>query len=233
MYGRLRTWSLFLLINFAGIALLALAYMKGWVNLVIERDATRITLVIPVLFFGGLFLCVSRIFSLNRAFNHLAKREGRWIERYRQIAAKSISNASELLQVSLFRKLMWLRYLQRLFPILGMVGTVMGFMIATDGSKLEGIAENQAMGMQLVVQMIQGIGIALTTTLVGMIFMVWMSVNLRLLETESMRLTEQVLEAGLIPAEDSAEPEPKPETPSEPSPQADSEPKGGDESATS
>jgi biopolymer transport protein ExbB/TolQ len=198
MHGKLRVWSAFVLINVLGMGLMALAYLKGWVQLIAERDVTFISLIIPAAFVVGLLMCYLRIVALNRAFDDLAKRRGMWLQRFRRIAEISTTNASELLKVVLFRKLMWAKALLWLFPVLGLVGTVAGTMIAFEGTMFEGLDDIQAIGQKLVVQMIGGIGIALYTTLVGMIFMIWMYFNIRLLEVESMKLLEQILEAGAV-----------------------------------
>lgn len=198
MHGKLRVWSAFMLINLMGMGLMALAYLKGWIQLIVNRDVTFISVVIPAVFLVGLLMCYMRIHALNRAFDDLAKRRGAWLQRYRRIAMISTTNASELLKVVLFRKMMWPKSLLWLFPVLGLLGTVAGTMIAFESSMFEGIDNIQEIGQKLVVQMVSGIGIALYTTLVGMVFMIWMYFNIRLLEVESMKLLEQILEAGAI-----------------------------------
>ena len=196
--GKLRVWSLFILINLAGFSLLIVAFLQGWAQKVVENDVSYITSIVPASFMVAMFMRYLRIRALNRAFDDLAAHRGQWIQRFRKIAQSSTTNAAELIKISLFRKLMWLKAFLWLFPVLGLLGTVIGTMVAFEASMFDGVDDLMEIGMKLVVQMVSGIGIALNTTLVGMIFMIWIFFNIRLLESESARLLEQILEAGAV-----------------------------------
>lgn len=194
--GKLKLWALFVIFNTFGFGLLGIAVLKGWVAMVLERDTSRISIVIVGLFLIGLVLCYNRIRQLNRAFDDLAARRGERLGTYLQIAKVSSSNATEALKVALGRKLMWINSLLFVLPALGLVGTVVGITMGLEGSLISnsgGIAE---VVEQLFFQVIGGLGVAFYTTIVGMLFMLWMFWNLKLLEIESMRLLEEILEAA-------------------------------------
>src|SRR5688500_881430 len=95
--GKLRLWALFLVINLTGFGALTLAFLKGWVNLVIERDTSGISVLIFVLFLVGLVLCYFRVRAMNRNFDDLANNRGDRLTKYRKIARISASNATEAL----------------------------------------------------------------------------------------------------------------------------------------
>lgn len=195
--GRLRLWAMFFVINLSGIAMLWLAHMRGWVNMVIERDVSNISLAIAAVFAFGLMLCFSRIRGLNKAFDEIDKDDGTEVSEYRQMAARSASNATELLKVILGRKLMWINALLVVLPTLGLLGTVVGITMGLESSVVANAGSISEVVEELFFQVIQGLSVAFYTTIVGMVFMLWLFVNAKMLEIESMRLMEGILDSAL------------------------------------
>jgi len=212
-YGKLRLWALYVIFNMVGFGFLGLAFMNGWVGLVIKRDVSRISIVIAGLFVFGLVLCFVRIIQLNRAFDDLAAERGEWLSRYRKIAQTSTSNATEALKVVLGRKLMAINALLFVLPALGLLGTVVGITMGLEGNLIENAGAISEVVEELFFQIISGLSVAFYTTIVGMVFMLWTYPNLKILEMESMRLMEHILVAGLDDSlkvsEENANPQPK------------------------
>lgn len=158
----------FVLINLAAIALLTLASVKGWTMLVIEADMSRLTLVIAGFLLVGLGLCAWRFATLprgpkNDVFYHTER--GAWID----------------------ERLKTIRLIVDLLPLLGLIGTVVGFVIAFYGLDVTalGSADDAA---QVVGGMLKGVGVALYTTLVGALAGAWLNLCYRTLESHATAL---------------------------------------------
>lgn len=64
-------------------------------------------------------------------------------------------------------------------PLLGLLGTVIGFMLAFGGDINPETMTDPEGFKQLVAQMLSGLGTALSTTLVGIVAYIWLEVSLR------------------------------------------------------
>lgn len=67
---------------------------------------------------------------------------------------------------------------------LGLVGTVLGFIQALSGVRLDNVADPAAIG-PMVAALVAGLGVALYTTLVGAILNLWLSLNLRVIDAHN------------------------------------------------
>lgn len=194
--GKLRLWALFLVINITGFGALALAFIKGWVSLVLERDTSGISATIFVLFLFGLVLCYFRVRALNANFDDLANNRGERLMKYRQVARISQSNATEALKLVLGRKLMWVNTILYHLPALGLLGTVLGIAMGLEGSVMQNAESIADVVDKVFFQIVAGLSIAFYTTIVGVVFMIWLGVNVKLLEIESVRFIHEMLEAS-------------------------------------
>ena len=59
----------FALINFTGFALLAAAWLQGWIAQILAADDTHICKLIFVLFLAGLALSAQKVWMLSRELN--------------------------------------------------------------------------------------------------------------------------------------------------------------------
>ena len=79
--------------------------------------------------------------------------------------------------------------------LLGLVGTVVGFIIA-----LSGVDPNSAGDVQsiapMVAELVRGMSVALYTTLVGAVTNLWLMVNYRILRTAALDLTAKLIAVG-------------------------------------
>lgn len=192
--GKFRVMAVFALINLFGFSLLGIAYLNGWVELVIERDKTPISLSIAAVHVLGMALCFMRARQLNRAFDDLASDQGEAFKRYIRVAKVNASNATVGMEVILGRKLTWIKAILTILPTLGLLGTVVGIAMALDGSGVEAGADMTEVVREQYTTMTAGLSVAFFTTIVGVVFMLWTFINVKLLEIESMRLMEGVLE---------------------------------------
>ena len=79
--------------------------------------------------------------------------------------------------------------------LLGLIGTVIGFIIALSGVRPEVVSDVGAIG-PMVSTLISGMSVALYTTLVGSLLNVWLMVNVRLLEGGTVKLLTATIELG-------------------------------------
>jgi biopolymer transport protein ExbB/TolQ len=78
---------------------------------------------------------------------------------------------------------------------LGLVGTVIGFIVALSGvnPELSATVDNVA---PMVATLIKGMSIALYTTLIGSVLHVWLMMNYRILATGTLHLFNTIVELG-------------------------------------
>ena len=79
--------------------------------------------------------------------------------------------------------------------ILGLIGTVIGFIIAlagVDGS----VSSNPEEVSKMVSTLIQGMSVALYTTLVGSICSVWLNICYQIMSTGANKLLSKIIELG-------------------------------------
>ncbi|MFQ5913134.1 MAG: hypothetical protein ACE5JS_08125, partial [Nitrospinota bacterium] len=77
----------------------------------------------------------------------------------------------------------------------GLIGTVIGFIMALSGVSAEAAADIGKVG-PMVGTLISGMGVALYTTLVGGIFNLWLGVNFQILRTGTANLAAALLDKG-------------------------------------
>ena len=83
--------------------------------------------------------------------------------------------------------------------ILGLIGTVIGFIIALSGVDANAVADVGAIG-PMVSTLIKGMAVALYTTLVGAVFHVWLLVNYQVVATGTVNLANAIIERAEAPA---------------------------------
>jgi biopolymer transport protein ExbB/TolQ len=78
---------------------------------------------------------------------------------------------------------------------LGLVGTVIGFIVALSGVDPEASVSVDNIG-PMVATLIEGMSIALYTTLLGAVLHLWLLVNYRMLATGAMHLFNAIVDFG-------------------------------------
>ena len=99
------------------------------------------------------------------------------------------------LRLTLVGRIAAIRHIANTLVILGLIGTVLGFIVALSGVDPAQVADVAAIG-PMVSTLIQGMSVALYTTLVGAVLNVWLMVNYRLLEGGVVRLFTAIVERG-------------------------------------
>ena len=88
-----------------------------------------------------------------------------------------------------------IRHLANGLVFLGLIGTVIGFIIALSGVDPESATEIDSVA-SMVATLINGMSVALYTTLVGAVLYVWLIVNHRILTSGAVSLIGAIIEQG-------------------------------------
>ena len=192
----------FLLVNLVGFGLLGAAYLQGWVAKAMAGDSTGMVLLIFGLFVVGLVLCGWKIWRASHELNQIKSydplkpsRVGGYLSAIRLRNADSRSITAELLKLKLSNRIGIVRHIANSLVLLGLIGTVIGFIIALSGVDVNLAADVDSVG-PMISTLIGGMSVALYTTLVGAILNIWLMVNYRLLLNGTVNLMTSVVELG-------------------------------------
>lgn len=189
-------WSRFAAINLFGAAGLALAWLNGWIDTIVRADTSRICILIFLLFLVGLGSVAWRIEKVTRELDHIDRGHGGRLDALRRaIGVSGGANATRALELRLFGRIVFIRQIGNALVMLGLIGTVVGFVEALNGVDSGRAGDVGAIG-GMVGTMIHGMGIALYTTLVGSVLNLWLTANYQLLATGTANLAAALIDAA-------------------------------------
>lgn len=192
----------FALVNIVAAGLIVAAWLQGWLDGL--RDKT--TLVLSAAVFGvflyGLALCAVRVWQTSVALNAVKSGD----EEARALAARYMRGGSQsggvdraerigMMRLKLGHRVQIVRQIASMLVFLGLIGTVIGFIIALSGVRPEAISNADSVAT-MVATLIQGMSIALYTTLVGSVLYLWLIVNHRMLASGTLNLMHTLVELG-------------------------------------
>lgn len=188
------------LTNIVAFAMLGAAWAQGLVAKVINADITNMVILISIVFIVGLILSGYRVWKvskqLNEAYDYDPKKRSRaadFMEKAKGKDAGTRANLAQALRLKLFSRIVHIRYIASSLTILGLIGTVLGFIIALSGVDPE-VASNPSAITPMVTQLIEGMSVALYTTLVGAILSVWLGLLYQMLATGTSNLVSKIIE---------------------------------------
>ncbi len=192
----------FALVNLVGFALLGAAHMQGWVDRAMASDSTGIVVLIFGLFVVGLVLCGWKIWrashdlNLIKAYDPLKPSQvSGYLSAIRLRKVESRSITAELLKLNLSSRIGSVRHIANTLVLLGLIGTVVGFIIALSADDVNLAADIDSVG-PMISTLIGGMSVALYTTMVGAILNIWLMINYRLLLGGTVNLITSVVELG-------------------------------------
>ena len=192
----------FALINVVAAALVLAAWLQGWLDGAFAGASLWLCLIIIAVFAYGLALCGLRLWQVGRELddaNDGAPRErshAAWyLAQSAGAAADFRATVASLLRLRLAQSLGTVRHVAGMLVLLGLVGTVIGFIVALSGVDPQKVpsVENVA---PMVARLINGMSIALYTTLVGSLLHLWLMMAQRILAGGSLALYQAVVELG-------------------------------------
>jgi hypothetical protein len=192
----------FVLFNVCALAVLGVAAANGLVAMVVAADTTHVVVLIAAVFVAGLALCARRVWQtsieLNAVRSGFPKRGSRVAGYLEQTAAcdgQGRGNLAAAFKLKLATRIAPVRHIANALVLLGLIGTVLGFIIALSGVDPDLAADIGAVG-PMVSKLIEGMAVALYTTLTGAVLNIWLMVNYRLLEGGVVHLLTQIVERG-------------------------------------
>lgn len=194
----------FAVVNLAGFALLTAAYLQGWVGIALAADETRLSLVIVGVFVAGFAICAAKIWRTSRELN-LAKEFDpfrpqpslalRYLAQVRGRPGDSRALAASALRLKLSNRISIVRFIANSLVLLGLIGTVIGFIIALSGVDPETSSDVNAIS-PMVSTLIYGMSVALYTTLIGSVLNLWLMMNYHILASGTVSLITAIVEIG-------------------------------------
>lgn len=188
------------ILNLVAFALLGAAWAQGFIAKVINADITNMVILICLVFLVGLFLAGHRLLKvskqLNAAYNfdiNQSSRASDFIKLTKGKNAASRNNIAQAMRLKLFSRIVYIKYIANSLTILGLIGTVLGFIIALSGVDPD-VAANPSAISPMVAQLIEGMSVALYTTLVGSILSVWLGLVYQMLTTGTSNLISKIIE---------------------------------------
>ena len=192
----------FIVINTFFGALVLAAFGQGWLDTMISARLAELTLIIVAVFFYGLVACGWRIWRLTVESNGLAAGSlpndnplTRYLDHVEISDSQSRALQAGTLRLELTDRIVAVRHISNTLIFLGLIGTVIGFIIALSAvdPNTAADAENVA---SVIATLIGGMSVALNTTLVGATLYLWLTVNYRILTSGTVSLIAEVVYTG-------------------------------------
>ncbi|MDJ0933873.1 MAG: hypothetical protein QNI93_00645, partial [Kiloniellales bacterium] len=130
----------FSLLNIIAFALLGAAWFQGFVEMVLIADPTRLCVIIFLVFLVGLVYCALRVWQTSRELNLLhdfdplvPSKAAAYLAQIRGRSDGSRAILSSAMRIKLSQRISGIRHIAGSLVLLGLVGTVVGFIIALSG----------------------------------------------------------------------------------------------------
>ena len=190
----------FVLLNAACFGVLGAAWLQGWLDAMLTSSAQLMCLGIFAIFLVGLVICTIKVVRTSLELNQV--RDGRpapgsraagHLDRFPSGSADDRRIAADLLRFRMASHISIIGHIANTLVFLGLIGTVIGFIVALSSVE-PGVTGNVRQIAPMVASLIDGMGIALYTTLVGAVLHVWLIVNHRMLATGTLHLYNAIVE---------------------------------------
>lgn len=190
----------FALLNLVAAGLLGVAWVNGYVAQTLAADQTYLCVVIFIVFAIGLGLSAAKVWQTSRDLNsvrayenHESSPAARYLAPLVGRDAESRSNLVGALRMRLSHRIVVVRHVANSLVLLGLIGTVVGFIIALSGVDPEQVSDVKSVA-PMVSSLIKGMSTALYTTLVGAILNIWLMANHQLLAGGTVKLIGSLVE---------------------------------------
>jgi hypothetical protein len=192
----------FALVNIVSVALCAAAWLEGWLEGAFTGASLWLCLLIVATFVYGLVYCGLSLQRVGRELDDLNAGTPRADSRAAWYLAQLGDSGAEhrvtltgLLRLQLAQAPSTVRHIAGILVFLGLVGTVIGFIVALSGVDPQKVpaVDNVA---PMVARLINGMSIALYTTLIGSVLHLWLMLTQRILAGSALALYQAIVERG-------------------------------------
>ena len=197
--------------NSFAFLVLYVAWLQGWIELTFHSDASYMSVAMAAVF--AIFWIVSsyRVVWMNREISRFIDNKGTGVaaEYFDNLRQKSRNQGGGAVDQSMLasalrgRMLMTVQvvnYVSNLMVLLGLIGTVVGFVIATSGLG-ESVVQGEGVDRikSVLGQIVSGMGVALFTTIVGSILGgLWLGMHYQMLLRAVSQLVIGIVEKAEI-----------------------------------
>lgn len=192
----------FALINLVALAVAAAIYLQGWLDAMFVANIVELVLVIVAVFLYGLVQCGRKVWQTSVELNDLKSdappaesRAGKYLESVYGNRTHANETSASALRAKLVNRIAVVRNVANSLVLLGLIGTVIGFIIALSSVDPNATAEADSIA-PVIGRLINGMSVALYTTLVGSLLHVWLTVNHRLLASGTINLYAAIIDLG-------------------------------------
>ncbi len=173
---------------------LVLLYVNGWISQIVNGDPSKITLIIFGLFVAGLVLTAIRISKLTKELNDVRSGRSERLKQYWDLfELRGEAVAAQVTQIRLFSKIQWIKRIAASLVMLGLIGTVFGAITFLLGIDVAALGDVDRIGTAFAV-VLEGMGIALYTTLVGAVLNLWLTFNFGIVENGTTDLIAALMD---------------------------------------
>jgi len=192
----------FALVNVVSVALCAAAWLEGWLDGAFTGASLWLCLLIVAAFAYGLVYCGLSLQRIGRELDDLhadtprpASRAAWYLAQLGDASADRRITVTGLLRLQLAQAPSTVRHIAGILVFLGLVGTVIGFIVALSGVDPQKVpaVDNVA---PMVARLINGMSIALYTTLIGSVLHLWLMLTQRILAGSALALYQAIVEHG-------------------------------------
>ena len=192
----------FALVNIVATGLLVAAYLQGWLDGLLSMYLMELSGIIFLVFLYGLGLCGASIWRHSVELNDIktgrpdaTSRGAIYLSHAQGTSPEGRMVRIEALRLKLTDQIVPVRHIANALVFLGLIGTVIGFIIALSG--VDPTAATQTENVAAMIStLISGMSVALYTTLVGAVLHVWLTVNYRILTTGTVDLIAAIIDLG-------------------------------------
>jgi len=166
------------------------------------KNTREFVILIFLVFLYGIIVCTYKIWQTCKELDEIrtgSLKSGSRADKYFTTIygndRESRSIGASVLRAKLTNRITIVRHIANSLVLLGLVGTVVGFIIALSSVDPSASADSDTIA-PVIARLINGMSVALYTTLVGSVLHIWMIINHRVLTTGTVNLYSAIIELG-------------------------------------
>jgi len=201
----MRSWLLllrFIIVNVVAVGIVVALWLQGWLDAAFEGYTGWLIGLIVLVFLYGFLICLFKVIGVSRDLTAVRagmpatnSRPSRYLAEVRGHQSGERTIRANLLRLNITNDVVGVRHVANTLVFLGLVGTIIGFIIALSGVDPDSASSTEKVA-PMISTLITGMSIALYTTLVGAILHVWLNINYRMLSAGALALFDATVDLG-------------------------------------